>query len=535
LALLPSVAWSEDVQTTLRVVAAEVFQKGARVILESEVSLPEGRHQIELLLPPEIAGDGRFNPTVVGATVRSAQIAENTRYDPSVFDTAAQAAARASLSEAEEAARAAERAFDIALGQIAGLDAAGEFLRSVRVGGALPAPQDISEMASLIGSELGRQAADITALRAELPALGRAVDEAEASANRARAALAALAPPTPGWQLATLDVELVAPGVVTLAQEIIENSAGWTISYEMRLAEDAPVSLRLARSVTISHGSALPWIEADITLSTAEPTGQIAPSDVGRSIARVMEGGAVQGRPRSELATAQLSGAVREDQIAVAPAMFPAANFDTPVVSYELVDPVTFLAGQSEIVLSLDTLTFEADRYIAASPRFDETAFVVADFTNDGREPILPGRVRLFRDETLVADSVLPAIPAGADASQGFGPEPSVSLEVAFLDQQEGDRGIIRGQQTREDAIRITARNLGPIEQDVRLRYAVPTAQQEELDIRVEMAPEPDIRDADDLLGVMEWRLPLAPGSAEEIALGFELRWPEGQALLWRP
>ena len=538
-AAMPVAAWAEDVQLPISVVAAEVFPQGARVVTQASAELPAGAHRIDLLVPQALVARGGFQPVVSGASLVSTEIGANTVFDPSLFDSTAQAAARARMEAAEETRDAAELAVDVILSRISALEASGDFLRSVGTGDALPSAAEIAEMASLIAGELDGIVGKRLAFEQDLPELREALEEADEALLRAAQGLLALGAPDADWLLVSLSVASEEAGEVTVRHEHMDQAAGWGVQYDVDLVEGNDARIELGRSVTIFQGGFMPWVEANLTLSTAQPSGQTDARAVGRSIAQIFDPEA--GRADlSVLRSVPMAEPVMEADATFASEMAAApvgasVNLDGPVVSYSLPEPVTVLLEAGGVVVALDSLEAEAERYLAASPRFDETAFVMADFNNTSSEPILPGQARMFRDGALVGERFMPLIAAGAEATLGFGPEASVSLELEFLDQQSGDRGIIRGRETREDQIRLRARNLGDETQEVRLRYAVPTSQQEDLEVRVEMSPDPDTRDADDLLGVMEWELSLAPGDAQEIELNFDLRWPEGQALNWRP
>ncbi|MEL6914518.1 MAG: DUF4139 domain-containing protein [Pseudomonadota bacterium] len=520
---MPGLAAAEVVELPLPVVAAEVFPQGARVVAEASVELPAGAHQIVTLVPPPYLRDG-FRPRVRGAVLRATRVEQNTDYAPEAFDAPAQAAAREAVREAETDLRVAEAALATRTAQIEALEAAAALVRAVGGGETLPSPVELTQIVDLVGTELVEIAEALAALERALPPLIETVEEAAAALDRAELRLALLGPPEgAGWSLARLDVEVPEAGEVTVTRTFTDGSAGWSVSYDATLGE----ALTLERVVDIRHGAGVAWIDTDVTLSTALPSGQMEARPVARDVARI---GAAAPLMRG---TARDAAGAPAMLMEAAPA-FAAAQTDGPVVTYRLPAPVTVLL-EGQLSVALAPLVLDVDRYLAATPRFDETAFHMVETLNASGEPILPGPARLTRDGAFVGEVFLPAIAAGAEATLGFGPEPDVALSVTFLDQQEGDRGIIRGRAVRQDEIRLRAQNLGDAARAVRLRYAVPTSQQEDLVIDVDMRPPPDTANVDDLIGVMEWQLDLAPGEEADLALSFDLSWPEGQQLFWAP
>ncbi|MEM1375485.1 MAG: mucoidy inhibitor MuiA family protein [Pseudomonadota bacterium] len=525
----PVFAGAETFDLRLPVVAAEVFPNGALVVAEATLELPAGAHELHILMPPSIIGSDA--PDVTGAVLKGTGVGRNTLYAPETFDLDAQGEARARLARAVDRHGIAERALRLAERKLSGIDASAEFLRTLGTGDTLPDPAAIAALVATMETELGRNAEARAVIEAELPALREALSKATAERQRAEAALVALEAPSEDWRLVTLSVEVDAPGPVTVRREFADFRAGWDVQYAAYLGES---SVTFERSVALRKGGGLPWIDAAVTLSSAQPDGQTDATPVSRRVATIFD-------PEEKLSR---NGIRLESEAAEAPVVAMAqdagrataiADFDGPVVRYSFPGPVTVLGGGDLQLIALSPLEAETDRYLAAAPRFDEHAYIMADFTNESGEVMLPGALRLYRADVLVGEGFLPLIAQGQEATLGFGPELTVALETVFVDVQTGDRGIIRGQSTREDRVILSAENTGPEAQKVVLRYAVPTSQQEDLEVRVGMDPPPSAEDVDDQIGVMEWMLTLAPGAREEITLDFGLRWPEGQLLNWRP
>ncbi|MEL6689248.1 MAG: DUF4139 domain-containing protein, partial [Pseudomonadota bacterium] len=474
---------------------------------------------------------GSSTPRVSGAALKSSGISRNTRYDAKDFDGVRQQQGRLSVDAALNEEEAAARALRTQERKADGLRSAAEFLSGLGGGERLPDPEQLVALVGVMEAELSRNAEALALVEAELLALEKALDDAREVRARAEEALLALEPAQDDWFLVTLEIEAAEAGPVTVRHEFNDPRAGWQVQYEARL-DDAQVTLD--RSVGLYKGPGLPWIETDITLSSAQPDGQNRASFVPRSIAQIFDPEEnFQGRSLSLAPAAPMMDAVAMEVAEEPGGVF--VNFDGPFVSYELSEPVTVLGGEAAQFVDLGSLGFEADVYLSAAPRRDDHAFVMADLMNTSGEVILPGPVQLYREGVFVGEEDLGLIAPGQDVTLGFGPELTVALGVEFLDAQTGDRGIIRGSLTREDIVRLSAENTGTEAQEVYLRYAVPTSQQEDLEIWIEMDPAPAVQDADDLLGVMEWVLELAPGERQEIDLNFDLRWPEGQVLNWRP
>jgi len=526
-ACLASPLWALEVQAPLTVRAAEVFPSGAKVTLEISAEPGPGVHTVSTLVPGEILRDSGLDFQVDGGVLRHVDYSENFDHLPEVFETALQAEARATVEAAEAARNEAAKAREDLEAQIASVDARVNFVLSIGGGETLPAPNVLRALSSAIDEELSALSAARAALVNSRDAANEEIEDLELALAQARGRYERLTAPQSNWVMVSAEVSVSDAGAVTLTSDFFQNEAQWSLSYGVDLVEGED-RVDVTRRLTLEQFGPLSWVGTEVTLSTATPTLEVSVADVGRSIAQL-------GPQFEARALSRADGVVAEPVFEVASeAPFVLADTDGPVVSYRLGEAFTLYRSAAAEV-SLAPVSLDADVYLAAAPRFDETAFVMADLANTFAEPFLPGEAMFRRDGLLVGLAEMPAIPAGGAATLGFGPEVDVALSYQAIDVQSGDRGLIRSSNTREDDIVLTAKNLGEQRREVRLRYAVPTSQQEDLSIDVDMTPRPTRLDVDNKLGVHEWDLALPPGAEEVIALRFRMEWPEGQELFWRP
>ncbi|MGC9419643.1 MAG: DUF4139 domain-containing protein, partial [Rhodovulum sp.] len=165
-------------------------------------------------------------------------------------------------------------------------------------------------------------------------------------------------------------------------------------------------------------------------------------------------------------------------------------------------------------------------------PLWDATAYVVAEFTNDTGEVILPtGEALFYLDGRYVGQQGIAAIPAGGEAELAFGPVDGLRLTRTVLDRNEGDRGVIRKSNERVEEVRIEVENLTGETWPMRVVDRVPYSEQEDLEITWQADPQPAETDLDGKRGVLEWRFLLGAGESRDIALSHRMTWPEGKVL----
>ncbi len=329
-----------------------------------------------------------------------------------------------------------------------------------------------------------------------------------------------------------MEVSVAQAGPVTLELTELTSKAWWTLDYDINLDRDTK-TISVDRKLIVTQETGMLWDEVALTLSTTRPGDIAFPSSVTPDLAYIHPPIAYAENTRDMMAGSP--DMAKSQMPMAAPEMMTAeVLIEGLSVSYVYPDPVT-IASAEAAELALDTLSFAADPGIIAAPRHDETAFIVATFTNDTPEPILPGPANYLRDGKLVGRYNVELIPPGGEAELGFGAMESIRLDTHFERNEEGDTGLIRRSNTREQIITFTVENLTNEAQEVRALFPVTFSEQEDLKVNVTANPRPDETDIDRLRGVSAWNLSLEPKETAEVTLKVRFDWPDGQELEWYP
>lgn len=525
-------SFAKEVSIPFAATHVEIFPQGALIRLRAAIDLPKGEHTIHTILPASIAREDM--PTLKSnANIRGLRLSPDRFFNLKEFDAPEVAQARARVEEAENAETALYDLYNQFELEFEAFEAKADLLKSIKGGDALPKGNELIELSGLVFKELTALAGLTRPLQDKMRDLEKQIEDASIVTELANAHLARLTDWTERAKQLSIDVKSSGE-MVWLETQVFDPSASWKMRYEVNLLETGTGDrITMDRQVLISQGSGLPWLNTALTLSTAKPSGQITPTKVNRSIASVFSQDQIS---RSELRSVEpLMMMTPINEESRDETQLFQVNFEGPVVTYDLPQPVTVYGDASVNILSLSPLEFDANRYLAGAPRYDDTAFIAADIVNATGQPIFTGFANFLRDGALVGTGYLPAIADGAEGTLGFGPEVSVELDVEFLDKLTGDQGIIRSSSTRTEQVRVTVRNLSDEPRALVLRYAVPTSQQEALDIDIKLTPPPTKRDVDTKKGVMEWDVKLAPHETRDIMMVFSFKWPESQNLNWQP
>jgi uncharacterized protein (TIGR02231 family) len=541
--LLGSAAHADDILIQADISAATVYLSGADITRSAEVSLPEGAHRLLIALPDAAQADRLALTGPEGVTVGPVERIAGYSIAEGALDDPAQAEARASVEAAEEALRSAEDAVAAADGSIRALEAQMAYLTALTRGGAegaaMPAdPAVVPQVLATLGAETARVQAELQAARIERRALAEAVTDAQIALSAAANALARLQPLGTAVDVIAVPVQAAAATDGVIRLDYLTYGAGWEPSYEIRLDSETG-ALDLSRFITVYAGGPARWQNVEMSFSTAEPNRQRTPSVLSPTPARIIEPPPPGDRADDAAGFSTSLERLLEPQ--AMPVMEPAIVEDRAAlmieglsVRYDYATPVS-IGPSGEAVLPLDALALDAETEARAVPRFDETAFLVATATNDSGEPILPGIARFYRDGALIGEDLLPLIAAGAEAELGFGPLDYLRLVWIDRSLAEGDRGVFTTANTQERRIAFGVENTSGTAETVRLLYATPFAEQEDLGLDLTLTPAPDERDVDDLRGVHAWSLDVAPGETALVEMEVILDWPEDQRLIWRP
>jgi len=496
-------------------------------------SVPPGRH--ELILrggdPGVPLSDLRFS--VEGAALETLSARRQNLPPRDTPDRPEVAAARAEVERIERAIRdledrraahlfgaeaaEAKAAFLARLGERGGIG--GQDANSLRAISTMIAEQTLAAKAA--AQQSGQAARALDAPREEL-------DE---ELERARQALAALMPDEGPSAELTLTVSATDPsdGLVTVSY--LTPEAMWRPSYEARLTRGEAPRLALYRVAWVAQDSAETWRDVALQLSTVDPDAPADPSIIYPERRRIVER-----RQDKAIRSADGAGAMPEP-VSEAPAIVEdsagiGAVLDGISVTYDYAPPVTLAPGAEAVRIPLGEIGLTAEVFARATPRFDDTAYITAGFTNDRQEILLPSdRVQLYLDGSFVGVGQMPLIAAGAQTELSFGPIEGLRLTSRVVTRNEGDRGVLTKSNELTEAREFEVTNLTGTAWQVRLRDRVPYSEQEDLSIDWSAKPPPALTDVEGMRGVLEWQFPLAPGAAQTVRLNTALDWPEGYIL----
>ncbi|OWU85797.1 hypothetical protein ATO6_02490 [Oceanicola sp. 22II-s10i] len=531
--LLPFPALADDITIPSRITGATVFPSGAALTRVATFNAPAGQHRLILGDMPVMDVSG-LRIEADGVTLGSVTIRDDMTPPR---DPAKAAEIEAAEAEVERLEQALEEARDDAQSIRAEAQAARaqiEFLKQVAssdgvLSAGIDALRDLSRMVAAETLTAERQALQAEARAREAEQAAKTIVEDLARAKQALAAL-----DTEDERRAYLAINVNVPEAVSgeLTLRYVTGAAQWRPVYDIHLDHGADSSLSIGRGAYVSQWTGENWQDVAMTLSTVRPSGQTQPGELYPIQRRIVD--------PEDLARAskRYSAAGAADSAEAAPAPEPVmmeearAQYDGLSVTYSYNQPVTLATDADELRIALGTVTADPELVARAVPIMDETAYLMASFTNGADEIILPSdQSEFYLNGTFVGLRPTPLIAAGDEAEFSFGPIEGLRLKRTLLNRMEGDRGVISRSNEQEERVEIEIRNLTGEAWEVELIDQVPFTEQEDLEIDWTASPMPTRTDVDGKRGILAWDLEMAAGETKVVNLDLSLNWPRDKVL----
>lgn len=311
------------------------------------------------------------------------------------------------------------------------------------------------------------------------------------------------------------------------------DSMQWAPAYEFRLNRGDAAQIDIQRDVLIYQDTGENWDKVRLTLSTVMPSGQITPSSPLQKRRVIIDPKPVPAPARKLGTSADMAEPLAEPSVVVEES---GALFVTDMtglsVTYEYTEPVSLVSGADVVRLKLDQISVPAVVFAQAVPAQDQTAFVMARFTNESGEQLLPAEFAgRHLDGGFTGTGTFDGLPAGGEAELSFGSIDGLRLTHDVLDRNSGDRGFISksNQQAVDEEFVVT--NLTDEKWPVRVLGAVSYSEQDDLQIDWTATPTPSDTDVGKRRGILAWEFDLKAGGVQTIRLNTTMTWPEDMVL----
>ncbi|MFO0599110.1 MAG: mucoidy inhibitor MuiA family protein [Myxococcaceae bacterium] len=325
----------------------------------------------------------------------------------------------------------------------------------------------------------------------------------------------------------TVEVLASCPAGKTAQLELtyLVGGASWTPAYEAR-ADESQGSVELSTWATLRQATGEDWGQVELTLSTAVPSQNATPPDL-----KVLQITAWEKQPekkvlvkreevvdRAQVSDGRVSGGETGGK-AVARNQGLSVQLAVPEKSTVPGDgaPVHLFVGKSKLKAAFELRTM---------PRVLPVAFRVAELSNGGSWPLLPGQVDAFRTTGLVGRYELEHVPMGGAFTLTFGIEDSVRVKRTIVDELKRDTGLFNGNKRFTYVYAFEVANYGRANLDVTVAEALPVSELNDILVSVgEKTTQGYSLDPKD--GIAKWKVALRAGEKKKVDLAFRVDVPQ--------
>ena len=350
----------------------------------------------------------------------------------------------------------------------------------------------------------------------------------------------------------TVLVESPAAGRATMKLEYMLPGASWEPSHELRSSGPGATKVQLASYAIVSQTTGEDWSGARLTFSTQSPD----------EVMRVPELGAMRlGLPTAPVPVTKVSGnnsfSLAQQKFAAGNGYWYAAN-NAGVVGKGTVevynDNAIVQQGRSQraqaifneiqtrrgttahfageglptvpsdgraVRVRIGSVELPAVAQIVAAPELSLNAVHTVSLTNSGTQPLLPGKVSMFREGAFLGTTDLDFVADGETFSVLMGVAEQIKLS-RVIDRRNS--ALVRGQRTRlQVAFDIAVENLSDAPAHVKLGDRIPVSDNKEIrvsSVSIKPDQEPDSK------GLLSWDVDLKAKEKQTFRVAYTLEYP---------
>ena len=495
------------------IAAVTVYPDRARVTRRGKITVPAGDQMVYVeplplaLQEDSVRVSGRGPATVLGVDVA-------TRHHPQAPDeTVAELerqrreaqAAVAELADADDV----QSQLDAFLTQLA-RRAGGSFARTLASG------ETGAELSGFTESLADRLSA-VRSKRRDLATQRRDAEERLAAADRRLAKVAQQV--KPDRRSAAVGLALDAEAEVEIELSYVVAGAGWTSSYDVRLAGE---QLTLSWYGLVTQLTGEDWPECDLSLSTARPTvtakvPELGPWYLDRLHPPVPA--AAAGVPLSRREGMQAEWVQQSAEPAFTD-LAATVEQGVTAATYTPPRPVAVPADGASHRATIASIDLDAELDYITAPVRSTDVHLRATVVNSSTHTLPPGKAAVFHEADFVGSAALPMWAPGEDVELALGLDDRIRVERKLV-RRNATKATLGSTRRREVEYETKLENHTPRPARITILDQLPVSRDHEITVKP-VTTEPDPAETTDL-GVITWKLGLAPAETATIKLAFRV------------
>lgn len=373
-------------------------------------------------------------------------------------------------------------------------------------------------------------------------------------------------------EVVVLPIVSDAKGKMELKVSYQMSNVGWQPHYDARFSTKSS-ALEIVQFATVRQGTVENWKDVELTLSTAQPQRKSnlreikplwidalepRPANVVYESAMKQHGADPLHEWRQKAEARRLSleneapppedELMAPDIVPIVQPILPVPRFGKPVpvriasariesggfvVEYKIPGLTTVTPDGSETKLLLGSFNAESKPRVYIHPQQGTEAHLMIHTKLKGENPILPGKVNVFRDGAFSGVVTFPLLQPGGEYDLSFGIDDQVIVKRRTLRDEKQEEGLFSkdNQIVREYVTEL--QNLHATDIEVYIKEATPVPKNEKItvDLRPQFTTKGYKKDDDNIKGLLSWQFDMHPKEKREVKLGWMVNWPKDHKL----
>ena len=359
-------------------------------------------------------------------------------------------------------------------------------------------------------------------LRSKRRALNLSLEDVQRQLDEVRAGAEQQA-----WRVEVL-VSCAAGRSTTLSLTYLVAGASWTPAYEAR-ANEAGKTVELSTYATVTQVTGEDWQGVKLTLSTAVPSQNATPPSMTKLLVGAserQETKKVLTRRDEYVETASVAGSVAPSG---GEGGLVARNQGLSV-QLEVPEAAKVPGDGDAVRLFVGATKLAAAFELKVMPKLYPVAFRVAELSNTGGWPLLPGPIDAFRSGGMVGRYALERVAQGAAFTLTFGLEDSIRVKRTVVEELKKDTGVFNSKKRFTYAYRFELANYGKGPVDVTVADHLPVAEVNDLEVALGEKTTPGAQ-VNKASGIATWKVPLKAQEKRSIDFAFRVDVPSSYEL----
>ncbi len=341
---------------------------------------------------------------------------------------------------------------------------------------------------------------------------------------------------------AVVEVDVTAPGELTLDLVYVVSNAGWQPLYDMRL-NGAVLELTYLSQVTQRTGE--DWNDVSLVLSTARPALAAVLPELKPWYLSVYQPPAEKAAYRAmPVAMATVAPApqaaaperLMEAEVGAASVEMLAVTADVEStgasVTFRLPQRATIPADNEPHKVTVAMIQLEPKLDYVSVPKLAEFAFRRAKVKNASDLMLLPGKASLFVEGDFIGVTPLKLVAPGEEFDLYLGVDDRVFIQRE-LKAREVDKKFLQDKRQLHYGYEVEARNLRTDKIALEVHDQLPVSRHESVKVKLD-STDPKPAEVTEL-GELTWKLTLDPGATRFVRFDFSVEHPRDLSVAGLP